>query len=88
MDMSQPTDATCPTCDERYSSREEVFDELGCAGILKHILKKEVEVLREQWSSEARVHGSGDRVCCPFSPWFELKSTKGRFLPFASSRRQ
>ena len=50
LSLSQTTPLEEAFCDERYAGREEVFDELDCAGTFKIIFHKEVQLLRVQLS--------------------------------------
>ena len=57
-----------------------MFDELDCAGTLKSILQKEVQLLHLQLSLDEVVRDTGGEVQCPFYPWFRMKNSKGRLL--------
>ena len=73
LDMSSAPEAAAGMWEERYSSRQEAFDELDGGGMLKGLLQKEVLLfLVELRPHEFRRDGGSD-VPCSFCPWFRVR---------------
>ena len=72
LDMSITPETAAEACEERYSGRQEAFDELDGAGALKDLLQKKVSLfLVEQSPHEIRRDGGSD------VPRFRVKNSKG-----------
>ena len=60
-------EATAGICEERYTGRQEAFDELHGAGTLKDILQKEVSLYLVALSPDEVCRGIGEDFPCPFA---------------------
>ena len=78
LDMFLAPEVTAGTCKERYSGRQDAFDELHVAGTLKGILHKEVSLFLVELSPGEVCRNMGENVPCPFCPWFRMKNSTGR----------
>ena len=77
LDMSITPETAAGACEERYSGRQEAFDELDGAGALKDLLQKELSLFLVELSPHEIRRDGGSDVPCPFCPWFRVKNSKG-----------
>ena len=68
LDMFLAPEVAARTCEERYSGRQDAFDELHGAGTLKGLLYKEVSLLLVELGPVEVCRDIGENAPCPFYP--------------------